>query len=162
MKSLNVFLSKPFMKFLQKDRNMFIKIDSFYSKNDEALKDLIEKTYYINSNIQKCDYNGEGLTLELSNKDKGLKKIIKDEIINISSKILKSFEKIDTVTLFENEGGKLFNNDPMDHLLSSGQVVETYPGIFALQGDFLNKINELDTFFKNSSRKVFSNPSSNM
>lgn len=153
MKLLNVYLLKPFMKFLQKDPNMFVKIDSFYSKNGEALKDLIEKTYYINSNIQKCDYNGEGLTLELSNKDKRLKKIIKDEIINISSKILKSFEKIDTVILFENEGGKLFNNDPMDQLLSSGQVVETYPGVFALQGGFLNKINELDSFFKNFALK---------
>ena len=41
-----------------------------------------------------------------------------------------------------------FNSDPMPTLIKTKQVIETYAGVYALQGDFLESINYMDSIFK--------------
>jgi seryl-tRNA synthetase len=66
----------------------------------------------------------------------------------MASSIIKSFERVKTKLFFENEGSGKYNQDPMDELINTRQVIETYPGVYALQGDILETINELDSIFK--------------
>ena len=73
---------------------------------------------------------------------------MKENITKVAKSILKSYERVEQVILYENEGSGKNKIDPMDQLILSRQVIETYPGVFALQGDILSILNKLDSQFK--------------
>ncbi len=127
---------------------MFIRLEKSYAKGTEALKTLIEQVYYIDQSIINCEFVRDGIKLYFevgSNYDES---ILRDEILKMSSAILKSFDRVVTKILFENDGIGTYDKDPMAHLLQTRQVIETFPGVFALQGGFLKCLNDLDSIFK--------------
>ena len=123
------------------------------SNNDAALKELMEQVYYVDQRITKCDFNGNGINVEFEHGDNIEESYIRQEILKIATSISKSFERVETKVIFENEGTRLHNQDPMDELLNTRQVIETYPGVYALQGNILKTIKELDSVFRNYALK---------
>ena len=126
---------------------MFVELDKNYTKGSEALKTLVEQIYYIDRSIIKCDFKGRGVSLEFETDSIVDEKILNDEIIQMSKAVLQSFDRVETKKIFENDGVGKYNLDPMRELINTRQVIETYPGVFALQGDILKLIKELDSYF---------------
>jgi len=127
---------------------MFIELDKNYTKGSEALKTLVEQVCYLDHTIVKCNYNDGGIFLEFQADSKVNEKMLKDDILQMSISVLKSFDRVETKIVFENNGIGGYNLDPMDELINTRQVIETYPGVFALQGDILKCISSLDSYFK--------------
>jgi seryl-tRNA synthetase len=127
---------------------MFIELDKKYTKGSEALKTLVEQVYYLDHTIVKCNYKDGGLFLEFQSDSKVNEKMLKDDILHMSISVLKSFDRVETKIVFENDGVGKYDLDPLDELMNTRQAIETYPGVFALQGDILKCINRLDAYFK--------------
>ena len=127
---------------------MFIPLNKNIIKGSEALKTLVEQIYYLNKAIIHCEYNNGGIALELETDYLVDNEKLKDEILKMSSAVLESFDRVEINVVFENDGMVSNAIDPMDELINTRQVIETYPGVFALQGDILKCISGLDTFFK--------------
>ena len=127
---------------------MFIELDKKYTKGSEALKTLAEQVCYLDHTIVKCNYNDGGIFLEFQTDSKVNEKMLKDDILQMSISVLKSFDRVETKIVFENDGVGKYDLDPLEELMNTRQVIETYPGVFALQGDILKCINRLDAYFK--------------
>jgi len=127
---------------------MLIKIDKNFDNNSEALKTLIEQIYYINSSIIRCQYVDKGLKIDFELDYTENTNYLINEVHNLASSILKSFDRVEARIIFENIGEVCSHKDPIEYLMKTNQVIETYPGVFALQGDFLNCINEIDSVFR--------------
>ena len=127
---------------------MFIELDKDYTIGSEALKTLIEQVYYLDNSIVKCDYKDSGIFLKFQAGSKVNEKILKEDIIQMSRSVLKSFDRVETKMVFENDGVGTYHLDPMSELINTRQVIETYPGVFALQGDILTCIRKMDSYFK--------------
>ena len=127
---------------------MFIEVDKQYEKSPEALKTLIEQVLYLDNSILKCVYSNGCISLDFKIDSTVDKTTLKENITKVAKSILKSYERVEQVILYENEGSGKNKIDPMDQLISSRQVIETYPGVFALQGDILSILNKLDSQFK--------------
>ncbi len=127
---------------------MLIKINKQYEKSPEALKTLIEQVLYLDNSILKCVYSNGCISLDFKIDSTVDKTTLTENITKVSKSILKSYERVEQVILYENEGSGKNKIDPMDQLISSRQVIETYPGVFALQGDILSILNKLDSQFK--------------
>jgi seryl-tRNA synthetase len=127
---------------------MFVELDKNYTKGSEALKTLVEQVYYLDHTIVKCNYKDGSLFLEFQSDSKVNEKMLKDDILHMSISVLKSFDRVETKIVFENDGVGKYDLDPLDELMNTRQAIETYPGVFALQGDILKCINRLDAYFK--------------
>lgn len=127
---------------------MLIELDSKYTKGSEALKTLVEQVYYLDNTIVKCNYNDGDIILEFQADSQVNEKKLKEDIIQMSIAVLKSFDRVETKKVFENDGVGTYNLDPMEELINTRQVIETYPGVFALQGDILKCIRKIDSYFK--------------
>ena len=128
---------------------MFIKLKNTFTKNPEALKELMEQVYYVDKRITNCSFNSDGVIVEFESGNEINDEYLRREILKMSLSILQSFERVDIKFIFENEGLGSFDQDPMDELINAKQVIETYPGVYALQGNFLEKVKELDSTFRN-------------
>mgnify|MGYP001234052144 FL=1 len=125
---------------------MFVKLNNSYKKNSESLKLLLEQIYYVDPRIINANYESGGV--EILFDDDGINKNrIRSRIKKLSSSIAQSFERVETNIIFQDEGNVTFNSDPMPTLIKTKQVIETYPGVYALQGDFLDSINYMDSIF---------------
>ena len=61
---------------------------------------------------------------------------------------MQSCARVETKVNYENEDTGLYDQDPMYELINTRQVIETYPGVYALQGNILKTISEMDSIFK--------------
>jgi seryl-tRNA synthetase len=125
-----------------------IKTGKMLSNNTEALKSFLEQIYYVDRSIQNCTYNGDGVNIELDAESTSDREQIKTEILKLADSILSSFERVETRVISESDGKGLFNKDPMEELTKTRQVVQTHPGVYALQGEFLDTIRNIDTIFR--------------
>ena len=95
---------------------MFVELDKNYSKGSEALKTLVEQIYYIDRSIIKCDFKGKGVSLVFETDSIVDEKILNDEIVKMSVSILKSFDRVETKIVHENEGVGTYDLDPIKNL----------------------------------------------
>tara|TARA_B100000315_G_scaffold144846_1_gene133754 strand:+ start:1088 stop:2245 length:1158 start_codon:yes stop_codon:yes gene_type:complete len=127
---------------------MYVKLENIFCQQPEALKSLIEQIYYVDHRILNCDYNGNGLNIEFDLGCEIDEEYLMVEIQKISLSTMQSFERVETKILFENEGTGSYDQDPMEELLNSKQVIETFPGVYILQGKILKCIKEMDSIFR--------------
>ena len=127
---------------------MFVPLNQNIRKSSEAIRTLVEQIYYLNKAIIHCEYKNDGILLEFEKDYLVDNEKLKEEILKMSSTVLDSFDRVEVNIVFEYDGILSNSVDPMDGLIRTRQVIETYPGVFALQGDILQCINELDKFFK--------------
>ena len=127
---------------------MLVEISRECLKNSDILRALIEQVYYFNPAIMSCSSNDLGLEITLDSNISVDEKELEQNILKLSVDVLNSFDRVEKEIFFENEGGELHNQDPMNDLLSTRQVIPTHPGVYALQGAILKHIKSLDSLFK--------------
>ena len=103
----------------------------------EIWKELEGKLFYLDKTILSYHKADDGIVLDLG--DNADVKLIK-KVITLSEDILQSFSRVETKQIYESKGEINYFQDPMHQLLDTRQVIEIYPGVFALQGKILKSL----------------------
>ncbi|MGA1823440.1 MAG: aminoacyl--tRNA ligase-related protein [bacterium] len=127
---------------------MFIQFDNNTLLKGDAKKVFLEQIYYVNKSIIDCNITNDGIDVKFDIHAKIDENDLADKINNLSDSIIRSFDRVEAKIMFNNPGKVTNTKDPLNELLSTRQAVQTAPGVFILQGDFLDTINRLDNIFK--------------
>ena len=113
----------------------------------EIWKEFEGKLFYLDKTILSYHKADDGIILDLD--DDADVKLIKEKVITLTEDILRSFSRVKTKQIYESNGEINYSQDPMHQLLDTRQVIEIYPGVFALQGKILKSLKKLDSTFRN-------------
>ena len=113
----------------------------------EIWKEFEGKLFYLDKTILSYHKADDGIILDLD--DDADVKLIKEKVRTLTKDILRSFSRVKTKQIYESNGEINYSQDPMHQLLDTRQVIEIYPGVFALQGKILKSLKKLDSTFRN-------------
>jgi len=108
----------------------------FGKLSSEISKTIFEQIYFIHTDIRKISFPNGVLDVECFGLPTNAGEIKKNGL-RLINETIKSFSKVEDEVTEENSCETIFFDDPMQHLISSGDVTFTAPGICVLQGDIM-------------------------
>jgi seryl-tRNA synthetase len=121
---------------------------SFTVKNidNEEMRSLIDTQirYLLPSNTEvSFETNNVVITSDVN-----FSEALQLELQSFLDKTIASYRKVNVLRSHAVEQKTLFKQNPMPELVSTGQVIETSPGIFSYAGELFELMQSLDFFFK--------------
>lgn len=108
----------------------------FGELSSDISKTILEQIYFIHADIRKISFPNGVLDVECFGLPTNSGEIKKNGL-RLINETIRSFSKVEDEVTEENSCETIYFDDPMKHLISSGNVTFTAPGICVLQGDVM-------------------------